>query len=1111
MGADGFRIGDVGNNSGDLSVSPGRLYLDGILCELETPTSYLTQPDPFFDPALIGIPAIQASGTVLAYLDVWQRHIGVIEDPFIREQALGGPDTATRAKVVWQVKTTDLPAGSTVDDVLGALRPTPDQQGRIAARAQPTAAQVDPCIIPQSAGFRRLENQLYRVEIHQAGQLVDLGNGGPLDPNGGAQATFKWSRDNGSVVAAWVDDPQPLPNTLKVSLPTRDQERGFAQGQWVELGDDRRQLSGVGGIFVQLTNVDGDVLTFDPVTIQDPLGLVASGGTPVRPDDTFHPTVRRWDMPDTSVGPQPVVRDDSQNGGWIDLEAGVQIRFEAGQYEVGDYWTIPARTASNSIEWPHQPGTTEPAALAPRGIQHHFTCLATFNAASGPTFSNFHDCRKLFHPLTDQTPTTTVDLPRPGEFRYYLVDGFMGIGNDGAGVVGISDDPDPVSAADAAYQAAVPFEHVSAALAHFPRNGNGSTAVILLNTDLFDLHGDPPPYDDLILNGVSGYKKIVIRGTNFLEAQQEEDAPFGAKLAQDDSKQVESGGVLFAGAFGVFNGAPVASNVIVVGNGSVLSEQRDALVGFRVRFDPTVSSNSIADFAAMVLGNDPQVAGAAGSGSVTVSRSFPNNNVPGGNDHFFIDRPSVPLGRVVLGITGTDEFRLVDGDGQAGDPGATPGLSLVGLRVGRLECHGGVSGEIAFCEIQRLVLGSFDLFKITGEFTDEKGVTHDLGVGASIGTTAMIEGGLEIEIQNSSSNFTEVSSVETFTADGYYSPTTTIRDCNRFAIGTDRSADSPAPPRLVRMGANISDAALIIADSDGEVLSTQFDTPTGTGAPFQFQSDTSASPASIRLQGTGQSLRVRDVDLTFGHGATPSGVLLDAMGAVACVVNYDPTFTVSGLVALPGRTIFRPFELAFTDVRDPADNHFLSPTLNAPVVRSGPHANFAGAIQTDNGYGRSFIQRGIPVQYEPANGPDNLPRYLFAQFVGDSTARVGMASPVFPDQNNKNSDVVASRIAGVVQQQILRGDGRVSFTTLVSTGYTLVVLDTLPDTRVLPAPLFLSTKWGTVTTVRPTDSGVAVIRVGILLRVVASGGLGDNHPAPDPIIGLARLQTPVPA
>ncbi|MBA3493950.1 MAG: hypothetical protein H0T87_07525, partial [Gammaproteobacteria bacterium] len=44
------------------------------------------------------------NGNYLVYLDVWERHLTYIEDDLIREVALGGPDTATRAKIVWQVK-----------------------------------------------------------------------------------------------------------------------------------------------------------------------------------------------------------------------------------------------------------------------------------------------------------------------------------------------------------------------------------------------------------------------------------------------------------------------------------------------------------------------------------------------------------------------------------------------------------------------------------------------------------------------------------------------------------------------------------------------------------------------------------------------------------------------------------------------------------------------------------------------------------------------------------------------------------------------------------------------------------------------------------------------
>ena len=40
----------------------------------------------------------------LIYLDVWQREVTALQDPAIREKALGGPDTTTRMQTVWQVK-----------------------------------------------------------------------------------------------------------------------------------------------------------------------------------------------------------------------------------------------------------------------------------------------------------------------------------------------------------------------------------------------------------------------------------------------------------------------------------------------------------------------------------------------------------------------------------------------------------------------------------------------------------------------------------------------------------------------------------------------------------------------------------------------------------------------------------------------------------------------------------------------------------------------------------------------------------------------------------------------------------------------------------------------
>ena len=85
--------------------------------------TFFTQPD-YPDPDIDGLPPgsmpdvsspALPPGRYLAYLDVWQREITALDDPRIREVALGGPDTATRLQTMQQVRlfalsTDSLPA-----------------------------------------------------------------------------------------------------------------------------------------------------------------------------------------------------------------------------------------------------------------------------------------------------------------------------------------------------------------------------------------------------------------------------------------------------------------------------------------------------------------------------------------------------------------------------------------------------------------------------------------------------------------------------------------------------------------------------------------------------------------------------------------------------------------------------------------------------------------------------------------------------------------------------------------------------------------------------------------------------------------------------------------
>jgi hypothetical protein len=167
----GFKISVVGN---ELLIGYGRFYADGILCENEKDEKY---PDglPFTaQPNLPGetLPT-GPSGTYLFYLDVWQRHITVVEDPYLHEVAVDVADTTTRTQTVWQVKQfrpvkqkldVSNPCGQDFDE-WKAL--TGQRNARLTARAVPLPSTPEnPCAVLPQAGFRGVTNQLYRVEIH---------------------------------------------------------------------------------------------------------------------------------------------------------------------------------------------------------------------------------------------------------------------------------------------------------------------------------------------------------------------------------------------------------------------------------------------------------------------------------------------------------------------------------------------------------------------------------------------------------------------------------------------------------------------------------------------------------------------------------------------------------------------------------------------------------------------------------------------------------------------------------------------------------------------------------------------------------------------------------
>ncbi|MCR9143969.1 MAG: DUF6519 domain-containing protein [bacterium] len=371
----GFQVGATG---ADLSISAGSIYVDGILCENFADSVFTNQID------LPG-QSLPEDGLYLAYLDVWERSVSSIEAN-IREAGLGGPDTGTRAQLLNQVKLLYIGDGS-VDAARFDTPPeftalTQAQRGRISARTRAADVGTDPCDIGERGGYSSQENRLYRVEIHTAGGVA--GGGQP------ATATFKWSRDNGTVASELLEING---TSLSVRSTGRDRAISFRAGDWLEVSDEGREKAGEPGTLARVQEIVGETIIIDPDSLRHFDGLEGDAKVLSLADFSRGTArIRRWDMND-AVGAAPL----PSAGVWFELENGIEVLFEDDAFSVGDYWLIPARAATRNVEWPRDEfGGAIPQIAGP---EHSYAPLAYVRSLGG-VWENRADLRTELAVLT---------------------------------------------------------------------------------------------------------------------------------------------------------------------------------------------------------------------------------------------------------------------------------------------------------------------------------------------------------------------------------------------------------------------------------------------------------------------------------------------------------------------------------------------------------------------------------------------------------------------------------------------------------------------------------------------------------------------------------------
>jgi hypothetical protein len=351
--------------SHDFLVTPGRYYVDGAAVENRAITRCSTLT------SLADCDSLpEGAASLRLDLEVWERVVTALDDPRLLDPALGGADANARVGLAWR-----LVLAPALPNPAPRRAPCGDEwRGGLAARTSPVGSETS-----SPGGYTGPANRLYRIEIHAA--------------RGGRDASFKWSRDNGARVRG-VEHAMPagpgdhLTLRLAPARGTPGSDNGIDPGAMVELLPSFDPGPGVQGSLLRIERVSGDgqVVTLD------------TGGTAVDTRDVR--ILRRWDQAGGPIN----VRSD---GSWIAIEHGVEIAFDAktvDRLRAGDYWLVPARTATASIDWPVEHGSegtwTHPLFRAPNGPWWARATLGVVHRAPGEGAWAFEDRRRRFEPLT---------------------------------------------------------------------------------------------------------------------------------------------------------------------------------------------------------------------------------------------------------------------------------------------------------------------------------------------------------------------------------------------------------------------------------------------------------------------------------------------------------------------------------------------------------------------------------------------------------------------------------------------------------------------------------------------------------------------------------------
>jgi Family of unknown function (DUF6519) len=375
----------VSTSGSTITIALGVFYLGGWRLELDAKVDWANQPD-WLDADPAGATVLRTPTAVIALL-ASEQSVCAVEDQALREVALGGPDSAARARLMQHFLripiegNTCADGAATVNQLLGEDGVTlgPDlqllSQALLQAGFVPGPPNTDACTPVAAGGYLGADNQLIRVTVKD------------YDSNSGT-GTLLWGWNNASLLYRATEASDPYTLTL-TNVPV-DEEHAPQLGQWVEilraeadLGDDNF-----------IADSQGFVTDLDQGYSFDTGEIVLHDALPTAYQDNKPPLfVRLWQAAVPFTTGQ-VTALDSVSG----ITVTVTLPALPSQIAGRPFWRFAVRPATPQAIYP--PRYLE-APQPPDGPRQWITDLAVVSS-SGGALTVIDDCRVPLGPKTTQ-------------------------------------------------------------------------------------------------------------------------------------------------------------------------------------------------------------------------------------------------------------------------------------------------------------------------------------------------------------------------------------------------------------------------------------------------------------------------------------------------------------------------------------------------------------------------------------------------------------------------------------------------------------------------------------------------------------------------------------